>query len=151
NATFVLYATVGVFLRYFKVKHLKGLGMAVRFPGISTAFPDSLRVHRVFFGTLGAIYCVAFLSLAVQITGLIGSRGILPLGLPHVGDAGLKLACAAGAAFSVLLAAGILRRVWLVVCWALYLALVTAGQDFMSFQWDILLLESGFLAIFLGS
>src|SRR5205823_1699747 len=35
-------------------------------------------------------------------------------------------------------------------CWALYRSLTTAGQDFLSFQWDILLLETGFLAIFLG-
>ena len=33
----------------------------------------------------------------------------------------------------------------------LYLSLSTAGQDFLSFQWDSLLLETGFLAIFLGN
>jgi len=33
----------------------------------------------------------------------------------------------------------------------LYLSLCSAGQDFLSFQWDMLLLETGFLAIFLGS
>src|SRR5262249_9211120 len=32
---------------------------------------------------------------------------------------------------------------------ALYLSYTYAGQDFMSFQWDSLLLEVGFLAIFL--
>jgi hypothetical protein len=31
------------------------------------------------------------------------------------------------------------------------LSLSTAGQDFLSFQWDALLLETGFLAIFLGN
>ena len=31
---------------------------------------------------------------------------------------------------------------------ALYLSLTIAGQTFLSFQWDILLLETGFLAIF---
>jgi hypothetical protein len=35
------------------------------------------------------------------------------------------------------------------VLFALYLSLATAGQDFMNFQWDALLLEAGFLAIFL--
>jgi hypothetical protein len=39
----------------------------------------------------------------------------------------------------------------LVVLYVLYLSLCTAGQDFLSFQWDSLLLETGFLAIFLGS
>ena len=34
--------------------------------------------------------------------------------------------------------------------YVLYLSLCTIGQDFLSFQWDMLLLEAGFLAIFLG-
>jgi len=34
-------------------------------------------------------------------------------------------------------------------CWAIYLSLTVVGQDFLSFQWDVLLIESGFLAIFL--
>jgi uncharacterized membrane protein YphA (DoxX/SURF4 family) len=37
----------------------------------------------------------------------------------------------------------------LIGLFALYLSYVYAGQDFMSFQWDVLLLEAGFLAIFL--
>ena len=32
----------------------------------------------------------------------------------------------------------------------LYLSLVNVSQEFLSYQWDILLLETGFLAIFLG-
>jgi hypothetical protein len=128
--------------------------------------------QRLFWKLLGAIYCIAFLSLAVQITGLIGSKGILPLGVyltriaESVGpgrywdfptlfwlsssDLALKLVCGAGALFAILLMAGVLQRAALIVCWALYLSLTTAGQDFLSFQWDILLLEAGFLAIFLG-
>jgi hypothetical protein len=35
-----------------------------------------------------------------------------------------------------------------VLAWACYLSLVTVGQEFLSYQWDILLLETGFLAIF---
>ena len=41
-------------------------------------------------------------------------------------------------------------RIALVLCYFFYLSLVHAGQDFMSYQWDMLLLETGFLAIFLG-
>ena len=37
-----------------------------------------------------------------------------------------------------------------IAAWVLYLSLVYGGQDFLSFQWDILLLEIGFLAIFLA-
>lgn len=33
------------------------------------------------------------------------------------------------------------------VCWISYLSLFTVGQTFLSFQWDILLLETGFLCI----
>ena len=38
----------------------------------------------------------------------------------------------------------------LLVCWVLYLSLTVAGQSFLAFQWDALLLETGFLAIFLA-
>src|SRR2546426_424728 len=36
----------------------------------------------------------------------------------------------------------------LIVLFVFYLSLTIAGQTFLSFQWDILLLEMGFLAIF---
>src|SRR5436309_574698 len=35
--------------------------------------------------------------------------------------------------------------------WALYLSLVNVGQVFYGFGWEMILLETGFLAIFLGS
>jgi len=38
----------------------------------------------------------------------------------------------------------------LVLLWAFYLSLVVAGQDFLGFQWDGLLLETGLLAVFLA-
>jgi len=47
------------------------------------------------------------------------------------------------------MALGFFQRVAAALLFALYLSLVTAGQAFMSFQWDLLLLETGFLAIFL--
>ena len=132
-----------------------------------------VRVQWLFWKVLGAIYCAAFLSLAIQITGLVGSKGILPAGaylsriseavgssrywnfptvfwLTGSSDLALVLACAAGAMFSILLIAGFLQRISSIVCYLLYLSLTTVGQDFLSFQWDILLLETGFLAIFLG-
>jgi hypothetical protein len=39
--------------------------------------------------------------------------------------------------------------VWLVL-WALYLSIVNVGQTFYGFGWETLLLEAGFLAVFLG-
>src|SRR5260370_37507 len=130
-------------------------------------------VEWLFLRVLAAIYCIAFASIGVQVTGLIGERGILPLGrylqaisqtfgvkgywmAPSVfwiahGDAFLGGVCIAGAAISIVLLLGYFERTCLICLFALYLSLCSAGQDFMSFQWDMLLLESGFLAIFLGS
>ena len=52
--------------------------------------------------------------------------------------------------FSLLIFHGLLRRTSLLVAWVLYLSYVSIGQDFFFFQWDLLLLEAGFLAMFLG-
>ncbi len=130
-------------------------------------------VEWAFLRILAAIYFIAFASFGLQIAGLIGARGILPAGryltavhdtfglegywiAPTVfwiahGDALLKAVCVAGAVISLVLMAGYLERTALVLLYVLYLSLCTIGQDFMSFQWDMLLLEAGFLAIFLGS
>ena len=130
-------------------------------------------VEWLFIRILGLVYFIAFSSLAVQITGLIGSHGILPAGdyLPAIydrfgsqsywlvptvfwlnsGDAFLKAVCVAGAVLALLLIAGCAQRPILIALFLLYLSLVSVGQDFLVFQWDALLLETGFLAIFLGA
>jgi hypothetical protein len=54
-----------------------------------------------------------------------------------------------GAGLAVICAFGVLQRPIFAALYVLYLSLVTAGQVFMGYQWDFLLLESGFLAIFL--
>lgn len=130
-------------------------------------------VEWVFLRILAAIYFIAFASVGTQVTGLIGERGITPLGrylaavsqnfgaqgyrlMPTVfwfahGDKVLQAACAAGAAVSLVLLLGYFERASLVCLYVLYLSLCTAGQEFLSFQWDFLLLETGFLAIFLGN
>jgi len=134
--------------------------------------PTYALVEWLFIRILGLIYFMAFASLAVQITGLIGSRGILPAGdylqaiydrfgsqsyglVPTVfwlnsGDAFLKAVCVAGAVLALVLIAGYAQRLILIALFLLYLSLVLVGQDFLAFQWDALLLETGFLAIFLG-
>lgn len=126
----------------------------------------------VFLRLLGLIYLAAFVSFGTQALGLIGSRGILPLAdilgpirdyygaesftrFPTVfwldsSDAFLQLVCLAGVSGALLLAAGIAQLPALILLWALYLSIVTAGQVFMGYQWDALLLETGFLAIFLA-
>jgi predicted DCC family thiol-disulfide oxidoreductase YuxK len=126
----------------------------------------------LFLRTLGVVYLIAFASFAVQAAGLIGSRGISPVAeflhslreyygpaywqLPtlfwlNASDAMIKAVCVAGICLSALLFLGVRWRILRVVLFVLYLSLVTAGQEFMGYQWDALLLEAGFLAILLGS
>jgi lipase maturation factor 1 len=134
--------------------------------------PTYYRARRCFLGFLGAIYLVAFLSFWVQADGLIGARGVLPLPqylsaahtqigakayrfLPTLlwfnsSNGALHFLCGAGAVLSVLLIAGLAPILCLTLLFAFYLSLTIAGQTFFSFQWDILLLETGFLAIFLA-
>jgi len=132
--------------------------------------PTYFAARRWFLSSLGCVYLIAFLSLWTQVDGLIGANGILPIAeylsaaREHVGstapfllptlcwlnssDAFLHFLCGAGAVISILLMAGFLPVVSLVLLFVLYLSLTIAGQTFLSFQWDILLLEVGFLAIF---
>lgn len=137
---------------------------------LSLASPSHRLTRWVFLRGLGLIYFVAFASLWVQLSGLIGSRGILPaadflnsvqaqLGgqsyyyLPTLfwlnsSDVFLHLICGSGTVLSLLLIIGIAPGPILLLLWAFYLSLTVAGQDFLAFQWDNLLLETGFLAIF---
>lgn len=137
--------------------------------------PSHLLVRWVFLRSLGVIYLVAFVSLWVQLMGLIGSHGILPATVTmfgyrqganaaHMGwdryhvlptlcwysamDGFLKFQCAAGAVLAVLLILGIAPAPCLFLLWLVYLSLATVSREFLSFQWDNLLLETGFLAIF---
>jgi len=117
----------------------------------------------LFLRALGLIFIIAFISLWVQVKGLIGSQGILPaqdllrsaqmqLGperyrlLPtlfwvNASDTALNIACALGTAAALALVADIAPTAMLIVLWALYLSLTVVGRDFLAFQWDVLLLE----------
>ena len=137
--------------------------------------PDYFLTRWIFLRALGAIYLVAFVSLWMQINGLIGHNGILPtdqflsavkqqcdaqgIGLDRFrllptlcwfdsSDGFLYFQCAAGTICAILLIFGIAPAPCLALLWLIYLSLSTVGQDFLSFQWDNLLLEAGFLAIF---
>ena len=61
----------------------------------------------------------------------------------------LHCLCGAGV-LSIALLLDIAPALCLFLLWLFYLSLVKVGQDFLNFQWDILLLEAGFLA-FLAS
>lgn len=135
--------------------------------------PSSYVLSRwVFLRLLGLIYVIAFLSLRAQVVGLIGAHGILPAGdflqavqreygsagyrvVPTLAwisssDTALKLLCSVGALAGLLVMLGIVTGPALALAWLFYLSLVMVGQDFLSFQWDALLLEAGFLSIFLA-
>lgn len=127
----------------------------------------------IFQRGLAVVYFVAFLSSAHQFRALIGERGMQPVprflaAVPfrrspsifhlHYSDrffaivawtgVGLSAALVAGAADRVPLWASMLLWAFL---WALYLSIVNVGQTWYAFMWESLLLEAGFLAIFLGN
>jgi hypothetical protein len=140
--------------------------------GRSVEKPTYFAASALFLRLLGLCYLAAFVSLWVQVDGLVGARGILPVGqfldwvraqtgverywlVPTLawvssGDAFLHLLCGAGVLAAMLLVVGLAPAVSAAAAWALYLSLAVAGQTFLQFQWDYLLLETGFLAIFLA-
>ena len=105
-----------------------------------------VRSRQLFLRLLGLVYLIAFVSLAVQIVGLVGAHGLLPVEWPH-SDLLLAALSWGGAAVALLLMAGIAPAASAALLWALYLTLTIAGQVFLEFQWDALLLETGLLAI----
>jgi predicted DCC family thiol-disulfide oxidoreductase YuxK len=137
--------------------------------------PTQVLARWLFLRVLGAIYLLAFLSLGTQVGGLLGHNGILPVDrfiaavakeydlhgigldrfrlLPTLSwinssDAFLHWQCAAGAVLAIALIVGVAPVPCLVLLWMLYLSLAVVGREFLGFQWDNLLLETGFLAIF---
>src|SRR5206468_5240926 len=155
----------------FVARH-RGLGSTITrlLWGKDVRPPTYFWARRWFLRTLGMIYLIAFVSLWVQVDGLIGSDGMSPLNqfLPAVraqlgpdaytllptlcwldsSNAFLHLLCCGGVALSSLLIFGIAPALSLVALFVFYLSLTIAGQTFLCFQWDILLLETGFLSIF---
>jgi len=133
---------------------------------------EYILMRRLFLFFMGLIYFAAFLSLAVQVEGLIGSQGISPVEetlkqfksragdyyfwkLPTIfwlesGDAFLKSVCYLGSVLSILVSLGMARAPLLLLLWIMYLSLLQVGEKFLGYQWDILLLEIGFLSIFLA-
>jgi len=140
------------------------LGSRMLFGRVET--PSTLLLtRRVFLRLLGVIYLAAFLSIGHQILGLAGSQGLRPAEitmraaaesgvwwkLPTLqwfgGDGMLTATWIIGAAAAALLTLGLVPMASSLVCWAMYLSIVTVGSVFMQFQWDALLLECGLLAV----
>ncbi len=136
--------------------------------------PTYFNARRWFLRTLGLVYLIAFISAWVQIDGLIGEHGLTParemLSLPasnglaqselslraptlcwlNTSSAMLHALCGLGTAAAALLTFGLVPVVALLVCFASYLSLLVPGEVFFSYQWDILLLETGFVALFVA-
>ncbi|MGB8323622.1 MAG: lipase maturation factor family protein [Candidatus Acidiferrum sp.] len=126
----------------------------------------------LFLRALGFIYFSAFLALVFQIRGLIGPQGILPAReyLEAVaGSAGhlrywyaptllwfnssspmLMALCWVGLIVSVLLVFNIWPRGMLAICFVCFLSFVSAASDFSGYQSDGMLLEAGFISLFLA-
>ena len=167
------FAAVSETAYKFIARH-RGLGSTVTrlLWGKDVRPPTYFWARRWFLRALGMIYLIAFVSLWVQVDGLIGSDGVSPLNqlLPAVraqlgrdayallptlcwfnsSNAFLHLLCGGGVVLSLLLIFGIAPALSLAALFAFYLSLTIAGQTFLSFQWDVLLLETGFLSIFLA-
>jgi hypothetical protein len=138
--------------------------------------PSYFIASSLFSRVLALIYCIAFVSFGRQVRGLIGAQGILPVRefLAEVAQqlgasrfwrvptlfwwANSEYALEAivwGGAVLAFVAAFVrphssAQKAAFVVLFAFYLSIVTGGQIFMGYQWDYLLLEAGFLAIFLN-
>ena len=126
----------------------------------------------VFTRGLALVYLIGFLSALLQFRPLIGTGGMLPvprflarssfrcspsLFHLHWSDRFFAAVCWAGLLLSAAALAGLVERaplwawtaVWLLL-WALYLSIVNVGQIWYGFGWESLLVEAGFLAVFLG-
>jgi hypothetical protein len=125
----------------------------------------------LFLRALGLIYFSAFFALLFQVRGLIGSQGILPVvdylqNLRGLGvlrfwycptllwledsDRMLMALCWIGLVASLILVANVWPRAMLLVCFCCFLSFVGAAQDFSGYQSDGMLLEAGFLSLFLA-
>ncbi|HYU30792.1 MAG TPA: lipase maturation factor family protein [Thermoanaerobaculia bacterium] len=125
----------------------------------------------IFLRCLGLIFFSAFYSLAFQIQGLIGPRGILPAGdylvdvarmlpglsrfywVPTVlwigsGSGALSALVWTGLIASALLTLNLWPRGSIAICLVLFLSFISAAQDFSSYQSDGMLLEAAFLSLF---
>jgi Lipase maturation factor len=137
------------------------------------AAPDSSIARFLIERGLAAIYVVAFVVAARQFPALCGERGLQPAprflvavpfrrspSLFHVrySDRLAEVVAWLGAVLALTVVVGlpqaaplpITMLVWLLL-WAVYSSFVNAGGVFYGFGWETLLLECGFLAIFLGN
>src|SRR5438874_640188 len=122
---------------------------------------------------LGFRYAVAFFVAARQLVPLIGRRGLTPAdfylssihaelgsrteGMLHLPtlfwfgctDSGMSIFAWVGLVLSLIVLGGYANAILLTVLWAMYMSIVHIGQIWYGYGWEIQLLETGFLSIFL--
>src|SRR5437762_6455521 len=122
---------------------------------------------------LGFIYTIAFLVAARQLVPLVGRNGLTPaqdflsniqsqlgsraegiLQLPTLfwfgcTDLGMAIFAWVGFALSLVVLSGYANAVLLAILWIMYMSIVHVGQIWYGYGWEIQLLETGFLSIFL--
>jgi hypothetical protein len=133
---------------------------------------DRFIARWIFLRALGLIYFSAFFSLIFQIRGLIGPQGILPAKeyLEAVAESVsharywyapsllwfsssshmLMALCWVGMVAAVLLVVNFWPRGMLAICFVCFLSFVSAAGEFSGYQSDGMLLEAGFLSLFLA-
>ena len=137
----------------------------------SNGAPKRLIARWIFLRALGLIYFSAFIALIFQARGLIGTQGILPatdylngghnLGLLRFwyvptllwissSDHMLMAICWVGLIASILIAINVWPRLTLLISFVCFLSFVAAAQEFSGYQSDSMLLEAGFLSLFLA-
>jgi hypothetical protein len=131
-------------------------------------------MRAVYLRALAVVYIVALVSLWVQIEGLVGNDGILPF-VEHLSGtsgrlagsrfwkaptllwlwptmAGMHAIFAIGLGLAAAVVVGTWADGWMLFgMWAIYLSMCTAGQEFLAFQWDSLLVEACFAGALLAS
>ena len=137
------------------------------------AAPDYRLARFILERGLGLVYLIGFLVALNQFPALLGARGLVPaprylarvgfrqapsLFHLHYSDRFFRAVAGLGVVLAAATVVGLPQAgpLWLtMLCWLvlylLYLSIVNIGQIFYGFGWESLLLEAGFLAIFLGN
>jgi hypothetical protein len=137
--------------------------------GTSARRPTFAIANAVFLRALALIFLIALVSYWHQAAGLNAILPVAPFfeaarnqlgaeaywALPSLAwlSPGLEILntlVGIGVAASLLALLGVLQPLCFLILWAIMLSLCVAGRDFYSFQWDALLIEVGFLAVFLS-
>ena len=147
-----------------------GFQNAPRVPGTHSSY---WLTRFLILRLLGVIYAIAFLVAINQVIPLIGSNGLLPVAnylkqvsgalgsdgagfmrLPSIfwlghSDTALLTMAWIGFVLSCVVAAGYANALLLAILWFLYMSFVHVGQEWYGYGWEIQLLETGLLAVFL--